>query len=125
MYAIRSYYVLEADVVVSGVDPKRTFLNLLDRSQLPAEFVSAIEHYRMTGNSAKVNLAVSERPSFTAAPGDGAHLRGEIEIAGDDPENMEQAFDDFRAGRWSRRPYLDLVIPSTLDDSLAPRNNFV
>lgn len=111
---------IEADLVVSGADPKRTFLGMVAREDLPEEFVRGIERYRMTGNSSKVNLALSELPDFTCLPGDGPHLRGEIEISGGDPDYLERAFDDFRAGRWSREPYVDGVIPSTLDDSLAP-----
>ncbi len=63
---------LEADVVVSGADPKRTFLGLVEPSALPEDFLRGIERFRTTGNSAKVNLALSELPDFTALPGDGA-----------------------------------------------------
>jgi phytoene dehydrogenase-like protein len=111
---------IDADVVVSGADPKRTYLGMVDRSDLPEGFVRGIERIRMTGNSAKVNLALSELPDFTALPGDGPHLRGDIHIAGGDPDYLERAFDDYRAGRWSSEPLINAVIPSTLDDSLAP-----
>ena len=116
---------IEADLVVSGADPKRTFLGMLERSDLPGEFVRGIERYRMTGNSAKLNLALSELPDFTALPGDGPHLSGVIEIAGGEPDYLERAFDDFKAGRWSSEPYLDAVIPSVLDESLAPAGKHV
>ena len=115
---------IEADLVVSGADPKRT-LGMLDPSGLPEDFIRGIERFRMTGNSSKVNLALSELPNFTALPGDGPHLRGEIEISGGDPAYLERAFDDFKAGRWSREPYVDAVMPSTLDDSLAPAGKHV
>jgi phytoene dehydrogenase-like protein len=111
---------IAARLVVSGADPRRTFLGMMDRSDLPGEFVHGIERFRMTGNSTKVNLALSELPDFAALPGDGPHLRGDIHILGDSPDYLERAFDDYRAGRWSSEPLINAVIPSTLDDSLAP-----
>jgi len=116
---------IRARIVVSNADPKRTFLRLMQRSDLPSEFVRGIENLRCTGNSAKVNLALSERPDFTAIPGDGPHLRGSIQVSGSDPVYLEEAFDDFRHGRPSRRPYLDIVLPSTVDGSLAPPGHHV
>jgi len=100
---------IAADLVVSGADPKRTFLKMMDRADLPGEFVHAIERIRMTGNSAKVNLALSELPDFSALRGDGPHLRGDIHILGDSPDYLERAFDDFRAGHWSREPLINVV----------------
>jgi phytoene dehydrogenase-like protein len=116
---------IEGRVVASNADPKRTFLRLVEASHLPAEFHRGIESFRCRGNSAKINLALSELPDFTALPGDGAHLRGSIEITGDHPDYLERAFDDCKAGRPSARPYLDITIPSTVDDSLCPRNAHV
>ncbi|MEE9229114.1 MAG: FAD-dependent oxidoreductase, partial [Acidobacteriota bacterium] len=111
---------IAARCVLSNADPKRTFLQLVERSHLPADFVRAIENYRCNGNSAKVNLALSERPDFTALPGDGVHLQGGIQVAGAHPDYLEEAFADCRSGRPSRKPYLDIVIPSTVDDTLCP-----
>jgi len=112
-------------VVVSNADPKRTFLRLVDRADLPPEFVRGIETLRCTGNSAKINLALSELPDFTALPGDGPHLRGAIQVCGEDPVYLEDAFDDFESGRPSRKPYLEIVIPSTVDATLAPPGRHV
>ena len=112
-------------VVASNADPKRTFLKLLEPSCLPPEFRRGIENFRCRGNSAKVHLALSELPNFSALPGDGPHLRGSIQVAGDDPEYMEEAFRDYAEGRPSRRPYMEIVIPSTLDDSLCPAGRHV
>ncbi len=112
-------------IVVSNADPKRTFLRLLERSQLPPEFARAIENIRCNGNSAKINLALSELPDFAALPGDGPHLRGGIQVAGANPLYLEDAWDDFRKGHPSRRPYLEITIPSTVDDSLAPPGRHV
>lgn len=116
---------LEAPIVVSGADPRHTFLGLMDEHDLPTEFRRRIERFRMTGNSSKVNLALSELPGFEMLQGNGSHLRGEIEIVGDHPDYLERAFDDFRAGGCSKEPYLMVVIPSTLDDSLAPPGKHV
>jgi phytoene dehydrogenase-like protein len=123
--ALDSGEEIEAKVVASNADPKRTFLRLVGPSHLPEEFRRGIEAYRCRGNSAKVNLALSELPSFAALRGDGAHLRGSIEITGDHPDYLERAFDDCRAGRPSERPYLDITIPSTVDDTLCPRGAHV
>jgi len=116
---------LRARAVVSNADPKRTFLGLVGRDELPADFARGIENLRMTGNSAKVNVALSEPPDFACLPGDGPHLRGTIDIAGGEPEYLERAFHDFRAGRPSRQPYLEIVLPSTVDPTLAPPGRHV
>ncbi|HEU4401925.1 MAG TPA: NAD(P)/FAD-dependent oxidoreductase [Candidatus Polarisedimenticolia bacterium] len=116
---------IRARLVVSNADPKRTFLRLVDRAALPTEFVRGIETIRCNGNSGKVNLILSELPDFTASPGDGAHLRGSLQVAGADPRYLEAAFDDYKGGRPSRRPYLDIVIPSTVDASLCPPGRHV
>jgi phytoene dehydrogenase-like protein len=112
-------------VVVSNADPKRTFLGLVGRAHLPEEFARGIESIRCRGNSAKINLALGELPDFTALPGDGEHLRGGINIVGADPDHLERAFDDYRAGRPSRGPFLEITIPSTVDKTLAPAGRHV
>jgi len=111
--------------VASNADPKATFLGLLDASNLPADFREGIEHFRCAGNSGKVNLALSELPDFSALPGDGVHLRGSIMVAGDRPAYLEDAFRDYETGRPSRKPYLEVTIPSTVDDSLCPAGHHV
>ena len=112
-------------VVVSNADPKRTFLDLVEPTALPPDFRRAIGRLRCRGNSAKVNLVLSEPPDFSCLPGDGPHLRGLIQVAGDDPEYHEQAFRDYAAGRPSRRPYLEITIPSLVDASLCPQDRHV
>lgn len=116
---------IEARLVASGVDPKRTFLGMLDRAELPVDFAEAVERIRFTGNSAKVNLALSELPDFTALPGDGPHLRGDLQIVGSGLADLDRAFEEYRAGRVSSEPYMDIVIPSTVDDTLAPPGRHV
>jgi phytoene dehydrogenase-like protein len=112
-------------MVVSNADPKRTFLRLVERSHLPSEFVRGVENIRCNGNSAKINLALSELPDFKALPGDGPHLRGSIQVAGAGPLYLEDAFDDYRTGHPSRKPYLEVTIPSTVDGTLAPPGHHV
>ena len=108
-----------AKVLASGVDPKRTFLQMLERTQLPPDFVRGIEAYNIEGSSAKVNLALSEPPNFTCMPGEGAHLRGAISIS-PSVEYIERAYDDAKYGEFSRHPYLDVMVPSEIDPGLAP-----
>jgi phytoene dehydrogenase-like protein len=116
---------IDARVVASNADPKRTFLSLVEPSQLPDEFRTGIENFRCVGNSGKVNLALSALPDFTSLPGDGPHLRGTIQVAGGDMAYLERAFHDYTEGRPSRQPYMEIVIPSTVDDALCPAGSHV
>jgi phytoene dehydrogenase-like protein len=115
---------ISADVVVSSVDPNLTFLKFLDPRQLPDEFVEGVRRYKYRGSSGKVNLALDALPEFTALPGQGHHLRGAISIS-PSVDYMEQAYDDAKYGRFSRRPYMDIVIPSLTDSSVAPPGKHV
>ncbi len=110
---------IRARVVVSALDPKRTFLELLDPAELPADLVQGIRRFRIRGSSGKVNLALAELPNFTCLPGFGPHLRGAISIS-PSVEYLERAYDDAKYGAFSRRPYLDIVIPSLIDPGMAP-----
>ncbi|HWP03989.1 MAG TPA: NAD(P)/FAD-dependent oxidoreductase [Gemmatimonadaceae bacterium] len=116
---LSSGQVIRAKAVASSLDPKRTFLGLLDPACLPSEFVEDIRKYKTRGSSGKVNLALSELPRFSALPEDGPHLRGAISIS-PSLEYVERAYDDAKHGRFSRRPYMDIVIPSKIDPSMAP-----
>ena len=115
---------IRAGVVASSVDPRLTFLRFLDPAALPDEFVADIHRYKFRGSSAKVNLALDALPDFEALPGPGAHLRGAISIS-PSVDYMERAYDDAKYGRFSRRPYMDIVIPSLTDTSLAPPGKHV
>jgi phytoene dehydrogenase-like protein len=115
---------LRATVVASSVDPRVTFLRLLDASVLPGDFVDDIHRYKFRGSSAKVNLALDALPDFTALPGAGPHLRGAISIS-PGVDYMERAYDDAKYGRFSRQPYIDIVIPSLTDTSVAPPGKHV
>jgi phytoene dehydrogenase-like protein len=115
---------IRARVVISSVDPHVTFLRLVDASALPDDFVEAVRHYRFRGASAKVNLALDALPIFASRPDGDAHLRGAISIS-PGVDYMERAYDDAKYGAFSRRPYMDIVIPSLSDPSLAPPGKHV
>jgi phytoene dehydrogenase-like protein len=115
---------ITAKVVASSLDPRLTFLRLLDPDQLPAELVADVRRYKFRGSSGKVNLALDALPDFTAMPGPGPHLRGAISIS-PSVDYMERAYDDAKYGRFSQRPYIDIVIPSLTDPSVAPPGKHV
>jgi phytoene dehydrogenase-like protein len=115
---------IRAKLVVSGADPRRTFMQLVGEKHLPREFVDSIQRFRFRGSSAKVNLALGELPDFTCLPGRGAHLRGAISIS-PSVEYLERAYDEAKYGEISRRPYMDIVIPSMVDPAMAPPGKHV
>jgi phytoene dehydrogenase-like protein len=115
---------LTSNVVSSSVDPSLTFLKMVGPEHLPAEFVEDVGRYKFRGSSGKVNLALDALPDFTALPGPGPHLRGAISIS-PSIEYMERAYDEAKYGRYSRRPYIDIVIPSLTDPSVAPPGKHV
>jgi phytoene dehydrogenase-like protein len=113
-----------ADVISSSVDPRLTFIKLMEPGSLPDEFVEEVERYKFRGSSGKVNLALDALPDFKCLRGGGAHLRGAISIS-PAVEYMERAYDDAKYGNFSRRPYIDMVIPSLTDPSVAPPGKHV
>jgi phytoene dehydrogenase-like protein len=113
-----------ADVVTSSLDPRLTFMRLMEPGQLPDEFVEGVKRYKFRGSSGKVNLALDGLPNFTCLPGRGPHLRGAISMS-PSIDYMERAYDDAKYGRFSRRPYIDIVIPSLTDPSVAPPGKHV
>jgi phytoene dehydrogenase-like protein len=115
---------IDADAVVSNADPRRTFLSLVGEKHFDPGFVSQIQRYKYRGSSGKVNLALDRLPDFTCRPGDGVHIRGDIAIA-PSVDYLERAFDDAKYGDFSRRPYLNVVIPSLVDPSVAPPGKHV
>jgi phytoene dehydrogenase-like protein len=115
---------ISARAVISNADPKRTFLKLADPSLLSPTFTKRLLNYRMSGTVAKVNLALSGLPNFTALNGNAAALNGRIQI-GPEIDYLERAFDESKYGNFSRAPYLEVAIPSLTDPSLAPAGQHV
>lgn len=115
---------LMAPIVVSSLDPRQTFLDLIPKGLLSEDLAAEVSRFRFNGSSGKVNLALDTAPSFAAWPGDGAHLRGAISIS-PSVDYLERAYDDAKYGDFSRRPYIDIVIPSMIDRSMAPPGKHV
>jgi phytoene dehydrogenase-like protein len=116
---------IAARAVVSNADPKRTLLKLTDPTHLSPDFVQKLQHYRGNGTVAKVNLALSGLPNFTAIKnGNGSALKGRIHI-GHEIDYLERAFDESKYGNFSRQPYLEATIPSLTDPTLAPDGKHV
>ena len=116
---------ISARAVISNADPKRTLLKLTDPVHLSPDFVQKLQHYRGNGTVAKINLALSALPNFTAIKnGDGNALKGRIHI-GPEIDYLERAFDESKYGNFSRQPYLEATIPSLTDPTLAPQGKHV
>jgi phytoene dehydrogenase-like protein len=113
-----------AKVVVSGVDPHLTFLKMVGEEHLEGDFLKNIKRYKMRGSSGKVNLALDSLPEFPGMPKDGPHLRADITIA-PNVDWLERAYDDAKYGQYSRKPFMDIVIPSVTDPSVAPPGKHV
>jgi phytoene dehydrogenase-like protein len=115
---------IETRAVVSNADPHATFLRLIDPVDLEPNFLSKIQNYRAIGTAAKINVALSALPSFTAVGTDTARLTGRIHV-GPEIDYLERAFDAAKYGQFSPAPYLDMTIPSITDPSLAPEGKHV
>ncbi|HZR64170.1 MAG TPA: NAD(P)/FAD-dependent oxidoreductase [Terriglobales bacterium] len=115
---------ISARAVVSNADPKATFLKLVDPSLLSPTFTKRLQNYRMNGTVAKVNVALSALPSFTALQENLEALRGRIQI-GPEIDYIERAFDESKYGNFSRAPYLEITIPTLTSPSLAPSGKHV
>jgi phytoene dehydrogenase-like protein len=117
---------ISANNVVSNADPKRTLMRLVDPAHLTPDFVQKIKNYRSVGTVAKINLALSVLPDFTAlkAKGNGNLLQGRIQIS-PEIDYLERAFDESKYGNFSRAPYLEITFPSLSDPSLAPAGQHV
>jgi phytoene dehydrogenase-like protein len=115
---------LRAKYVASSVNPKLLYTQLIPSGALAPEFLDRITHWRNGSGTFRMNVALSTLPSFTALPGDGDHLTAGIILA---PSlgYMDRAWQDARAHGWSREPVIEVLIPSTLDDTLAPPGQHV
>jgi phytoene dehydrogenase-like protein len=109
----------EAGVVVSNLDPKRTFLQLMEPRDAGEEVVERARNFRTRGSSGKVNIALDGLPEFPALGRNHPLHAGDMHFV-DSLERLERAYDDWKDGTWSRDPYLDLLIPSLTDPTMAP-----
>jgi phytoene dehydrogenase-like protein len=116
--------VFRADLVVSNLHPKLLFDTLVDPGLLPTDFRERIARYRSGSGTFRMNVALSELPRFASLPDPGDHLTGGIIIA-PSLAYMDRAFMDARRDGWSAAPIVEMLIPSTLDDSLAPPGRHV
>jgi phytoene dehydrogenase-like protein len=114
---------IQAKLVISNCDPHLTFKKLVGEEHLEEDFARQINRYKMRGSSGKVNFAVDRLPQFKDRPGT-SHLRGDIAIA-PSIDYLEKAYDEAKYGDFSRRPYINMVIPSLCDPSVAPAGKHV
>ncbi len=110
---------IEASTVVSNMDVKRTFLNTVAPEHLPEDFLTAVRRFKIRGSSGKLNIALDGLPTFPAIPAGAPCIRGDLHIT-DTIDMMERAYDDWKDGRWSAAPYVDMLIPSQIDPTMAP-----
>jgi phytoene dehydrogenase-like protein len=115
---------IPAQHVLSSVDARRTFLGMLEPGTLDPSFEEEVGRFKFRGSSGKVNMAVDRLPEFTCLPGPGEHLRGAISFS-PSVDDMERAYDDAKYGHWSRKPYIDMIIPTLVDPSMAPPGKHV
>ena len=115
---------IAASAVLASTDVRRTFLQLLEPGTLSPEFEAEVRRFKFRGSSGKVNLAVDRLPDFTCLPGEGEHLRGAISFS-PSVDYMERAYDDAKYGHFSRRPYVDMIIPTLVDPTMAPPGKHV
>jgi len=110
---------IQAKLVVSNMDVRRTFLETVDPAELPAEFVQRVRQFKIRGSSGKLNIALDGLPRFPAIPAGAPCVRGDLHVT-DSIDMLERAYDDWKDGRWSQRPYLDILIPTQIDPTMAP-----
>jgi len=115
---------LRAKTIISNLNPKLLFGRLTPQDALPEDFRERITRYKVGSGTFRMNVALSELPRFTCKPEPGDHLTAGIIIA-PSLQYMERAYDDARQFGWSREPIVEMLIPSTLDDTLAPPGQHV
>ena len=106
-------------LVISNLDVRRTFLETMQAKDLPDEFLHQVKNFKIRGSSGKLNIALDGLPQFPAIPAGSPSTRGDMHVT-DTIEMMERAYDDWKDGRWSRAPYIDMLIPSQIDPTMVP-----
>lgn len=117
--ALESGEEINARIVVSNLDAKRTFTKIVDRKDIPEQIYERARNFKIRGSSGKVNIALSGLPKFTGLPDNPYINRGGINFTGS-LETMERAYDCWKRGRWSDDPFIESVIPSAWDPTVAP-----
>ena len=117
----KSYH---APVVVSGMDVRQTFVNHMSPDYLSDDFLTSVGRFKFRGSSGKLNVALDGMPKFTCIPDGAACLAGDLHLE-DDLDVYEQAYDDWRRGNWSRKPYVDMLFGSLIDPTMAPPGKHV
>jgi len=115
---------IKSKAVISAADSQQTFFKMVGEQHLDNDLVRQLKRFKYRGSSAKVNLAVDRLPEFSCKPGDGPHLKGDITIA-PGVNYLEKAYDDAKYGDFSKKPFLDIVIPSLTDPTVAPPGKHV
>ena len=105
--------------MVSNLDPKRTFLDITNPKDLPASVVKKAQNFKIRGSSGKLNIALDGLPVFNGLDPRNRLMAGDLHFS-DSLERQERAYDDWKAGTWSKDPYLDMMIPSLTDPTMAP-----
>ncbi len=108
-----------ADVVVSNMTLPRTFLECMDAKDLEPEFIRKVKNFKIRGSSGKLNFALDGVPQFTALEGNPELIKGDLHLL-DSVERLERAYDDWKNGTWSQDPYVDILIPTLTDPTMAP-----
>jgi len=109
-----------ANKIVSNLDVKRTFLKVVEEKQLPEDFYQAVKNFKIRGSSGKLNIALDDLPLWKSIPEGDPAGTGDLHIT-QSIEEMERAYDDWKDGKWSSYPYVDMCIPSINDPTMAPQ----
>ena len=117
--ALRDGTEYYSDVVVSNLDPKRTFLDIMDPGDLPPDVVTKAKNFKIRGSSGKLNIALDGLPTFNGLNKKSPLMLGDMHFS-DSLEKLERAYDDWKDGTWSKDPYVDCLIPTQCDPTMAP-----
>ena len=109
-----------ADKIVSNLDVKRTFLKVVEEKELPSEFYTAVKNFKIRGSSGKLNIALDDKPIWKSIPKDDPASTGDLHFT-QSIEEMEGAYDNWKDGKWSTLPYVDMCIPTLNDPTMAPQ----
>jgi phytoene dehydrogenase-like protein len=115
---------ITADRVIANVGPKMLYERLMDAGDLQPEFLRRVKGFKTGSGTFRMNVALSELPRFTCLPEPGEHHQSGIIIA-PTLDYMDRAFTDAKTYGWSKKPIVEMLIPSTVDDTLAPPGQHV